>query len=257
MDGIKAGAAKLNLNLWFKDGQSAKGQVTGLFSVFRPTVRDNNPDNPVSPSSDHPYPHGTPTPQIIGNFLSLGVNRDKDMSFRHLIDSGTFSGGAGYVQLVGFDDPNTDPDNVKTHVPLLSGHLDINLHPVNNLDTLPGLGEMPRGTNDIPIFDASNTNASWTQPFYDAPRVFLADNDTETIQHLHFHNYLMFQPQASGYGPSIFVPLRKINWKIWSSGQQGQSQPDSSSAAIDSDSNSTTFPHWNGTVNLNANQPDN
>jgi len=245
--GITNGTVKLVMTLTLTNGQQIPLKTFGHFNVYRPTVIGLN----------H-FPDGQPTPQISANqnFLVLGDNHQhNDMSFKHQIRSDTFSGDAGYVQLVGFDGADFQ-DQVQTHVPLYV-HIppDINLHPINNLDTIPGLGEMPRGTTTIPAFDANNANSSWTQPFSDGPLVYLADNSTTTIQHLHFHNYLMFRPQVSGYGPSIFVPLWQINWYVKASGLKGNNQPDQSSADITLDSDCTTFPEWSSPVNLNANQP--
>jgi hypothetical protein len=68
----------------------------------------------------------------------------------------------------------------------------------------------------------------------------------------------MFKPQDSGYGgngSSIYVPLQQINWNLYESGQRVNQLGDQN-AGITSDSGCSAFPHWNGTVNLNANQPE-
>jgi hypothetical protein len=224
---------------------------TGKFNVHRPAVVGQLETVDVD---------GTPTPMISanGNFLTLGANHNEDMSFEHRINSGNFSGDAGYVQLVGFSDAEYS-DHVHSHSSLYLGKLDIDISPSNQLDTLPTFvnPDFPRSTTPIPAFDPLFwvLKKGWTDPFYDAPSVYLADNNEVSYQHLHFQTYLMFKPQDSGYGSSIYVPLQQINWKLYDSGQRANQLFDHT-AIITSDSGCATFPHWKRAVDLNANQPE-
>jgi hypothetical protein len=233
---------------YYSNGPVRQVTIKGMFNVHRPAVVDQLET-----------PDGTPTPMISsdGNYLTLGANHAQDMSFKHRINPGNFAGAAGYVQLVGFSDSEFD-DHVHTSLSTRTPP-SIDVSPDKNLDTLPGLGEMPRGPTEIPAFNPLfwdlNPESYWTSPFYDAPSVYLADDAEESYQHLHFQTYLMFEPEESDYGPSIYIPLQKISWKLKDSGQRVGHLYDNT-ATITSDSDCSAFPNWNGTVNLNANQPE-
>jgi len=161
-------------------------------------------------------------------YLSLGWNRDRDMSFQHQINPGNFSGQAGYTQIVG--DSGDEIYTVESGSPSFS-------YADNNLDT----EEYPRGKTSIP----ASTN-TWADPFYDAPHVDLPGVLAQPHMILHFHTYLLFTPDG-GPGPNIPVPLRKIDWNI---DDEATHYPGgwtaSGPATINPDADCTTFPHWSG-----------
>jgi hypothetical protein len=240
--GVNTAMVSVDITYKVKSGGTVFPEhITGKFNVHRPSVINHN--------------YGTPELRFnpAGSKMTVGAIKDHDMRFQHQIRSDTFSGYAGYIQLVGFDD--TTQDKINTESPLPPYH--INLHPSDNLDTLPGFGVFPRGTQRISANDGSNPVNGWPDYFYDSPAVFLPVGDTPATYHVHFHDYLMFQPDAEP-GPNIFVPLQEIDWKVWASGNRSSNQPDKGSAAtITHDDSCTTFPYWDGNVDLNADQPDN
>jgi hypothetical protein len=233
------------------NGPTSTQTITGKFNVHRPVVVGKKETIEVD---------GDPTPQISpdGNYLSLGVygGRAGDMSFKHRINPGNFSGDAGYVQLVGFGN-----DHVHSYCSWKLPN-NIDLPPNNNLDTLGGT-DFARDTTAIPTSNPMVNpfywvlDQGWTDPpLYDGPYVYLADNATPSYQHLHFHDYLMFKPQDSSGGPSIYVPLQRIDWELYDEGWRDYHLDSSSHATITSDSDCSDFPHWNGVANPNINQPE-
>ena len=138
--------------------------ITGKFNVHRPAT-----------SVAAHYEDGTPTAQILGGTLLLGVSGvTNDMSFKHQITTDGFCAGqAGYVQVINRADIETYPP----------------ISPINDaLDN--ALGEFPRGTPGIP----ANTNTSvW---FYDAPSVGLPSSDVPVSEDISFSTYLMFKPSG-------------------------------------------------------------
>ncbi len=201
------------------EGRSYSFIATGKFNVHRPTATF------ISPSSID----GTPTVMVANGLLSLGDgNRHNDMSFGHNINPGAFSGQAGYTQLVG-----DGGDEIQTYLNSI-----VLIQPVNLLDNL----EFPRGQPTTP------SNTTTPVQFWDGPSVSLANNDTETLENLHFHTYLLFKPDA-GPGPNIFVPLRKVDWSLDDDATYGPSGWTATGSASDpSDVDSNSFPDWIGTL---------
>lgn len=113
------------------------------------------------------------------------------MSFAHTINPGTFSGSAGYIQVI-------DSLQITPWPP--------NLDPFDGpaLDT----AEYPRGIHAIPA------STSTSVLFWDGPQVGLeVDRLASTEESASFFTYLMFKPD-DGPGPNIFVPLRLIQWEL-------------------------------------------
>ena len=224
----------LTLPCWFVDGLSnatvsvtvrfrhgagewfTNEPLSGKFNIHRPTITDTN----------H-YVDGTPTPVATNGFLSLGWGRDRDMSFRHQINPGNFSGQAGYTQIVG--------DSGDEIFAIESGSIQP-FSPDNWLDTR----EYPRGQTSIP----TSTN-TWVAPFWDGPHVDLPGNLAQPYMKVHFHTYLLFTPDG-GPGPNIPVPLRKIDWNIDDEATHYTDGwgVDKNTATITSDTNCIAFPHW-------------
>ena len=202
--------ASLNLNVWFTDGQSAKGQVTGKFKVFRPTTTF------IPPISID----GAPTVMVTNGLLTLGNGRDRDMSFGHQINNDSqFSGQAGYVQLIE-GEYTVSSTGLPLHVASNggAGTPDIELDNV----------KFPRGTPPIPA------DTSRPVVFYDGPHVGLFQGNAK--EDLEFETYLMFQPDGG-----IWVPLQLVKWELhdeaigWT--PQGR-------ATKPSDDTTTDFPKW-------------
>jgi hypothetical protein len=245
--GLQQKTVTVTIYYYNGNGQVISYPITGKFNVHRPVVIKDE------------YVDGYPTPQTSGNgaYLTLGEESQKanepvagDMSFRHRIQSGNFPGHAGYIQIVG-------DDGDKSHIdwPTLTDPTgSINHYPRNELDTLPGHGDFPRGTTQIPANPLHLPLFGWTLPFYDGPWVYLAPPALESYQHLHFHTYLMFRPdpQPGDLENNIFVPLQKIDWYLNQKGQNGNGVLNEHDARITWDDDWSEFPHWDRESNPNT-----
>jgi hypothetical protein len=210
----------VSVTLYFRpypnSGKILTLSCSGMINVHQPKT-----------TVDPKYQDGTPTAQILGNFLSLGDNnRHYDMSFQHHIQTDNFSSGqAGYTQLITGGD-------IQTHT---------YANPITGIALDASLGEFPRGQPTV----LANAN-TWTE-FYDGPHVILADNDSETSEDVDFSTYLMFKPSGG-----IWVPLRLITWElhdsaIYNTGWTAINSHNGEMTEIKSDEESTDFPHWTTT----------
>ena len=195
-----------------KNGKLFDEIVTGKFNVHRPTT-----------AKAQPYqPDGTPTVQILGGCLSLGITGvANDMSFRHQITTdSSCAGQAGYVQLIhgGYTQSST------------GNWVDIegaNGIPDTELDNR--YGEFPRGQAAIP----ANTNTNvW---FCDAPADGLHQGNAK--MDVEFSTYLMFRPSGG-----IWVPLRLITWELHD--EAANNAVVNGTVIPPSDADSTNFPRW-------------
>jgi hypothetical protein len=226
--GVNTAMVSVDITYKVKSGGTVFPQhITGKFNVHRPAVVNTKKTTDLD---------GTPTPQISPDLtlLEIGNGRINDMSFKHQINPGSFSGQAGYTQLVGDSD-----DHVHTYA------LDqtIDRYPYNQLDN----EEFQRGTTPIssnPLNLPPETGQGWTKPFYDGPYVNTSIADTYEI--LHFHTYLLFMPD-DGPGPNIYVPLRKIDWTLNDRANTTTLDP-SSTAGITSDADWSGFPRWTNAI---------
>ncbi len=229
--------ATIKVDLYFTVGPGAPWKyerLFGKFNVFRPTAEKAQP-------SDY-QPDGTPTPQIVWAFqghdwLSLGDQAShNDMSFKHQINPGGFSGNAGYTQII------TSALVLNSESP----------HDLFNGMALDGkYGEIPIH-RDIP----ANINTSIQ--FGDGPATGLPNNSLIPVsEDVSFSTYLRFQPdlRPGDPGPNIYVPLRLITWELhdhadptWnaypSSDMSGTHMVTTQTPV---DNKSTEFPHWTST----------
>ncbi len=185
--------------------------LSGQFNVHRPTTTFSK------------YQDGTPTVMVTNNFLSLGWNRDRDMSFGHQIQTDSFcSGQAGYTQLISGE------------YTLSSSGLPIDVS-TNGLalDT----GEFPRGQPSIP----ANTNS--VVVFYDGPYDGLFNHSSASMD-VAFSTYLMFKPSGG-----IWVPLRLVTWNLKDEAANGAvfNQAGDGVGSGPSDNDCTIFPDWKNT----------
>jgi hypothetical protein len=163
-----------------KGGPVEERTITGKINVHRPMTAKGQPYQP----------DGTPTVQICGGSLSLGVSGvTNDMNFKHTITTDVFCAGqAGYVQLI-------------TSGNYTSSGTGLAQPPIPNTELDARYGKFPRGTPDVP---ANATTGVW---FYDAPSDGLHQGNAK--EELEFSTYLMFRPNGG-----IWVPLRLIQWGV-------------------------------------------
>jgi hypothetical protein len=195
------------------DGIVFDETITGKFNVHRPTTTFSK------------YQDGTPTVMVTNGWLSLGWNRNEDMSFGHQIQTDSFtSGQAGYVQLISGNYTGAFGNLVD-----IGGGT-----PDTELDGQ--YGEFSRGTPSIP----ANTNS--TVVFYDGPYDGLFNHSSASMN-VDFSTYLMFKPSGG-----IWVPLRLITWTLKDEAENGAVfNGTGDGVGSPSDNDCTTFPDWKNT----------
>lgn len=194
---------------FYTAGKIFKQTITGKFNVHRPTTTFSK------------YDDGTPTVMVTNGWLSLGWNRNQDMSFHHQINSGNFSGKAGYTQLIFGSYTDSGTGNL----------IDLTANGIKNTEL--DNGEFYRGKSAIP------TNITSTVVFWDGPADGLHQGNAQ--EDVDFSTYLLFQPDA-GPGPNIFVPLRLVTWELHDEAAYGAVV--SGNAVSPADNDCTDFPHW-------------
>jgi hypothetical protein len=213
-DGLPLTASVRVLYRLAPNGQFFDETITGKFNVHRPATAKATPYQP----------DGTPTPMVVGDFLTLGNGRDRDMSFQHTITTDTYCAGqAGYVQVL--DGDYTDPKNVNcVEVPINGPALD------GALDEFPADRQTP-----VP----ANASSSLLRSFYDGPHVAMWNGCAQ--EDLSFSTYLMFNPGGAG---SIWVPLRLITWELHDEAANGALVNGAEHVIGPVDNETTDFPKW-------------
>ena len=165
-------------------GKVFKQTITGKFNVHRPMTVTATPYQP----------DGTPTVMVTNGWLSLGWNRDRDMSFGHQIQTDNFcSGQAGYTQLISGE------------YTVSSTGLPLPIAPNGGAGT-PDT-ELDGKYGEFPSQSSIPANTSSTAAFSDGPADGLHQgNAQETVN---FSTYLMFKPSGG-----IWVPLRLVTWTL-------------------------------------------
>jgi hypothetical protein len=222
---LDANQATVSVTVYFRfrpDGPLEEETITGKFNVHRPTTAF------IPPSSVD----GTPTVMVTNDWLSLGWNRDRDMSFGHQIQTDSFcSGQAAYTQLIDGAGAGTIGYTSSSGVdggefiPFYDTKLD------GKYGKFPPRGNPP----SVP----ANTNTVFT--FYDGPADGLFYGNAQ--MNVDFSNYLMFKPDVVGPGPNIYVPLRLVKWTV-NDEADNYIYTKGNPVAAPSDNDCSTFPHW-------------
>ena len=156
--------------------------ISGKFNVHRPTATF------IPPGSLD----GTPTPMVIGGWLTLGWNRSQDMSFGYQVNPGGFAGQAGFTQLA-----SGEYTSSTTGLPL---DISTNGLALDNGEFFRGIASVPAGT-------------STAVTFWDGPRDHLYPQTAGAKMDVDYFAYLLFKPN-DGPGPNIFVPLCLVTWEL-------------------------------------------
>jgi hypothetical protein len=211
VSGSQNATAKVDGNVFYASGKAIPlPSITGKFNVHRPATAKATPYQP----------DGTPTVMVVGQVLTLGNGRDRDMSFQHTITADAFCAGqAGYVQLI----------RGSYTEPVLGNLVEIGgVNPDTELDNR--YGEFPRGQPSIPANTSTNVG------FYDGP--FIALHQGNANEDLELSTYLMFKPSGG-----IWVPLRLVTWTL-DDEADNYLYFNGNPVAAPNDNNCTTFPDW-------------
>jgi hypothetical protein len=173
------GACRLNMDIYFSNGQIVFLQAWGAHRIYRPTV-----DRWVL------FNYGQPELMIHDEKLSLGNcdNNNNGMSFQAFMQNTNGGGHAGFTQLI-------------------SGEFNNGVIPV----TLDGYEldgtEWIRGTQQI------HTQVLSPVPLDDQPSVGLSIAAHVNFS-LAFEDYLRFRPSVGNESDNIYVTLRLVTWIV-------------------------------------------